>query len=49
MKIRGVGAELCYVWKDGRIDMTKSTVAFSNFANAHKDLPWEHSRRLEEI
>ena len=34
MTIRPMGAELCHV--DGRTDMTKLIVAFSNFANASK-------------
>ena len=35
MKIRPVGAELFHA--DGRTDMTKLTVAYSNFEGAKKD------------
>jgi len=34
MKIRQLGAELIHA--DGRTDLTKLTVTFRNFANAHK-------------
>jgi hypothetical protein len=41
MKIRPIGAELFHGtdgWRaDGRIDLTKLVVAFSNFANASKN------------
>jgi len=37
MKIRPVGAELFL--SNGRTDMTKLTVAFSNFVNAPKNHP----------
>ena len=40
MKIRPVGAELFLVV--GRTDMTKPTVAFSNFANAPKNTSHLH-------
>ena len=36
MKIRPVGADLFHA--DGRTDMTKPIVVFSNFANAHKNV-----------
>ena len=38
MKIRPVGAELFHA--DRRTDMTKLIVAFRNFSNAPKIMPW---------
>ena len=41
MKIHPVGDELFHadIWTDGQTNMKKLIVAFSNFANAHKNKP----------